>query len=676
MRDPNDRRRFLRDSIGEVKHWDDEYIYSCIMSRMAQMGFGEVDNFMVITPREMLSDEDKAKYPYGKPSFPILDSKEMKARYSWASDLVDKLTYYYRPISVKETNHSDMSTSDIVDNEINMSTLGNVVSQFYTNFCQQYVPYCTMVNGDIILENEATGAASLKQSATANYEGNIRFKGIDMVYDNDGSVNNENVQKALDKLKSVHDRVMRNGRNDPDWSSDRYLQNDSFWKAVESLQNDYENFNDAFNAAPSEVKDVVKDVVDILKSCGIVFSDYDIFCVVFENKNPGFTEMLNELQLSIESLKGLPAGEHIFLSSYSLERSNQKNKTERTPQFYWNNFFEKFGDYVTEREYESSKRILGKSRYSYVFPSYMSNTLKNLTNPDLEARRKYIRENFMPYEWFYDKATGTFKNTILNLCYNNTVGYDRANRMIFGIGHDLICKKDGNVEKDYADWTPDDIYQLMFRELSQPTHKEAGCFISPVLSDSRICKAIQMPKYSLPHQDCKPIMRGVILQELERMKLVEKRNIILRMQDLEEKMGSEGLDSEDQAYYDSNLEFYQKYKEAHPEKLQEIDNFDKNGSKFCFFPELNGDDYNISIDRAKREGNDFMERIVRLLSQDYNNPSNRSIGLKRVLEALQSMSDERFDSLVNTLGLTKTVRRLAKTGRLVPSYERLYDPKP
>lgn len=646
MRDPNNPdglNNYLTDSIGQTKYWDAQYIYHSIMSRMARMPLQDIENFMTIIPVEQLNDRQKRNYPLGMPSFPVLES--MRTQYPWADDIIKQLRLTYSRRTCRDDN---MSSEDILNSPVAIASIGNVASQFYANFTQQYVPYCIMVNGSVLEENKPTGASSMRQAAITNYQGNVRFPGIDMVYNSDGSVNTDNVITQLARLDNVLNHF-------------KSRQSDDFWAVIDKLQKDYagESYYDMFAALPQSMREqVIKPLTDILKSCGIVMTEFDLFLGAvspIKNIKLGFAtidSLAYELKGALEAIKGLPEGEHMFESSYKVRSATDRARSFETPEFYWKNFFRKFGDMVSSREYESSFRSLGKSRYSYTSPSFMSNAMLNLMNPDDEVRRKYIEENFMPYDWFYDKTTGKFRNEMLESLYDgkaqewggSVVNPDGKTTGRFGNGHDVICKKDGGKEKAYSEWTPSDIYELMFRELSFPSNTESGCFLIPVLSDSQICKTIQGTK-----KMGISTMSKVVMQELERMKLVEKRNLVFRMQDIEDKMGAgHDITPSEKTFFNSNLEFYQKYKTQHPEKLQEVENFDKNGSKFCFFPELN--DYEVSMSRARATNNEFMQKLLVALSK---NPDVVRVNFKDLLTTLQNMTDDFFRQRAEVAGISE-----------------------
>lgn len=667
MRDPNDMRKKLTDSLGRPKKYNSNYIYASVMSRMAKMTLGEIDNFMTITPASKLSGADAKKFPFGKPFFPVLEG--MKYQYPWVNDLISKLTANYNVNTIR-LQYPGITVEDLLKDNNKMAALGNIASQFYTNFCQTFVTYATMVNGKIIEENKSIGEESLRQAAINNYQGNVRFPGIAMIYNNDGSVDNDNIQKQLDAVRNIL-HVLYNYNNVGRTENKK----SPFWAEISRLQALYngDSLIDAWENCAKEQKKFISDITNTLKASGLVFSDFDIFCLAMDKKaKAGISEMMSDYEMCLQSIVGLPKNEHIFKSSkYSEFKAGwSKGKMEHTtPRFYWNKFFEKFGDRVTERELVDSTRILGKSRYSYIYNSYMSMTLGNLTNPDLKARKKYIEQNYMPYSWFYDKVTGRFKNKFLEDMYNGKAWTSPSERP-YAIGHDMLVKKDGYEETEYQDWSPEDIMQIMFREQDQPTDTSAACYIAPVLSDSQICKAIQAPKVNI--SQALEGMRSVVLQELERMDLVEKRNIILKMQELQEKM-DDGLTltKPEREYYNQHEDFYNAYEIGHIEKLEEVENYDKNGKKFCFFPELN--QYHLSVGIAESTKNQTMMQIIRILSKDPNNPSTNAIGLKDVLKALQVMPNDTFSAKAAWAGLTTTRTEDVPTGEYRQDVEYVYN---
>jgi hypothetical protein len=658
MRDPNDLRKKVPNSIGRNKKYNSDYIYASIMSRMAQETLGNPDNFMRLIPNNELTDRrEKRQYAFGKPVFPILEG--MKQQYPWVVDLIKELEGSWKigRILVKHGRSWD-EREEVMNDPVLIAELGNTTSQFWANFCQSNLQYATMINGNIIEENRATGEQSLKQNAVNNYQGCVHFKGIDMVYNFDGSVNNENIQKQLENIKSVEDRIVFN--SSPELKGKRRSAA-PFWNEIERLQEEYgDNLEDAWENMDKEQRQVMEDLSNALLASGIQFPAYNLFCMAIDKKSKkGIMEVISEYKMCLSSIVGLPQGEHMFesdLATESEEYWSRGNIKQTAPKPHWNRFFSKFGDYVTERELVSSSKILGKSRYSYVYPSTMSMILNNLFNKDIEIVREYIRQEFMPYEWFYDPIAGAedtakgFKNKILKDAWEGRTMQRRfRSDNSYEAGHDLICKKDGYDEKEYQDWEPFDIYQIMFRELRQPQNNNSSCHIIPVLSDSKVCKAIQTPKMTI--HESREWMRNTVLQELRRMDLVEWRNIIFNMQDLEPLVENKVATPKQMTYWKTYEGFYEAYKERRIKekkslRLEKIENFDDNGSKFCFFPELNDIEY--SWYWATKSNDTFIQNIIRMLSEDPDNPTEDSMSLKDIIKRIEIMTAEDFESKAKT----------------------------
>ena len=218
-----------------------------------------------------------------------------------------------------------MSAEDVLNSPVAIASIGNVASQFYANFTQQYVPYCIMVNGSIIEENKATGAASMRQAAITNYQGNVRFPDIDMVYNNDGSVNTENVIKQIERLEEVRKILFKD--------SGRY-----FWNTIESLKKEYdgESYFTMFAAFPENLRnEVTKPLMNILKSCGIVVTEYDLFLASVapvKNKQGDLTisQLAFELEPALKAIQGLPDDEHMFESSYKVRSATDRSNNYET----------------------------------------------------------------------------------------------------------------------------------------------------------------------------------------------------------------------------------------------------------------------------------------------------------------------------------------------------------
>lgn len=542
---------YLYNAMGYVKYWNSSYIYTAVMSWMAKNLRNNPDNFVkVITDYDGLPESIKKKisqeefnlyFPKGYPVFSALE--QMKGKYIWANELIDRLTDDYR---VPEN-----------PSEEDLANIGNVVSQFYTNFNQQFIPYYIMVDGKLIAENSPSGAQSMKEATINNYEGRITLNYEDgeaapMVYNLDGSVNRTNLQYSIDELDTIRKTYapLFSGAEFNDLMDDV----DAIGSSLETI----------WKKLDSKRKEACVNLSDTLKTFGIDIRPYDVFCVaVSHEKDVSFTMLINRAIVVANSLLNLSENDHMIQSGKGMTADGWGGV-----EGAWDDLFNAFGEYVSEREYQSSFRDGAKTRYSYSAPSFMSAMIQNLTNPDIDARRAFIDENFKPYSWFYDPETDTFKNQWLAILYAGPSD-------VLQRGHDMINIKENGIDSEYANWTPDQIVKLMFKEFHAfgQANMSSAYYIIPVLSDSQVCKTIQGPRYA-NNEDVYKGLTQVVKQELERIKLCQKRAYLIGLQN--KKLRGEHLT-------DKEKKFLSEHK-----NILEIANYDlTKGLKFNFVPELN-----------------------------------------------------------------------------------------
>lgn len=536
---------YLYNALGNVKYWNSAYIYTAVMSWMAKNLRNNPDNFMTLQT-EGLTEEEKIHFPKGKPIFHALE--EMKRKYIWANELIDRLTDDYR---VPE-NPTDEQLSNI----------GNIVSQFYSNFNQQFISYYIMVDGKLIAENHPSGAQSMKETTINNYEGRITLNYADgesapMIYNLNGSVNRTNLAYTIDELANIKTNL-----------------SPLFYGA---------EFNDIMDKidAPGSLLPIIwgrldekrvqacTDLSDVLKTFGINIQPYDIFCIATSHeRNITFNALIDRANVVAQSLMNLAEDDHMIQSAKGMTSEGHGGVEEA-----WDDFFNAFGEYVSEREYQSSFRDGAKTRYSYSAPSFMSSMIQNLTNPNIEARRAFIDANFKPYSWFYDAETDTFKNQWLAILYAGPSD-------VLQRGHDLINIKNDGIEYDYSKWTPEQIAKLMFKEFHAfgKANMNSAYYIIPVLSDSQVCKTVQGPRYT-NNEDVYKGLAQVVKQELERIKLCQQRTYLLGLQN--KKLTGEHLTEEEKKFLSEH------------KNILEIANYDvvkeglAKGLQFNFIPELN-----------------------------------------------------------------------------------------
>lgn len=551
QKDNDETVPYLYNSFGNVKYWDSSYIYTSVMSWMAKNLRNDPDNFVrVITnyaslpdavKRKISQEEFNAYFPKGYPTFPMLE--QMRTKYIWANELLDRLTDDYR---VPENPTED-----------DLANVGSVVSQFYTNFNQQFIPYYIMVDGKLIAENHPSGAQSLKEATINNYEGRVTLNYEDgeaapMLYNLDGSINRTNLQGTIAELEEIDKQYSKlfSGADFNDLKDDIDAAGSSLPKVWKTLD--------------SERRAACTNLSDTLKTFGINMRPYDIFCIAMSNeKDVSFRMLLIRAQGVAGALQNLPEDAHMIQSGKGMTAEGHGSVEET-----WDTFFNAFGEYISEREYQSSFRDGVKTRYSYSAPSFMSSMIQNLTNPDSEARKAFIEENFMKYDWFYDARTNTWKNDWLRILYEGSSD-------VLQRGHDLINIKDNGIDKEYANWSPEDIVRLMFKEFHAfgSANINSAYYIIPVLSDSQVCKTIQGPRY-INNEDIYRGLSRVVGQELERIELCHQRAYLIGLQN--KKLNGEPLTEKEK-------EFLSEHK-----NILEIANYDlTKGLQFNFIPELN-----------------------------------------------------------------------------------------
>lgn len=202
---------------------------------------------------------------------------------------------------------------------------------------------------------------------------------------------------------------------------------------------------------------------------------------------------------------------------------------------------------VSDLSNVSSVRQGDKTLYSYSAPNYINTLVKQLKNEDRYER--FLEDQFGRYSWF--REGGKWRSGWLTELESS-----RETR------HQLELKELKYLgQKEYEEWTPSDIKTHFLMEYysvpsNRSTVKQYAWYNFPIFSDSPVAMFIKFTKESGEGYQDRLIanMREVVLQELSRIKLVRER----------------------------------RQKIANGE-ISAISNFDKNGDRFHFFPELNMD---------------------------------------------------------------------------------------
>lgn len=197
---------------------------------------------------------------------------------------------------------------------------------------------------------------------------------------------------------------------------------------------------------------------------------------------------------------------------------------------------------VSELDNVQSFRQGDKSYYSYSAPNYLDTMFKNFKRED--RRKTYLKEQFKKYDWFYSNSNGEWRNEWLR-----QIEEDEDVRDLMQL--DELNNIDG---VEYTNWQPLDIKKTFIAKyfsagFNEGSKKQFAWYNFPIFSDSPVVKFIKFTRYTDNFKEqLLPLFNKVVKQELSRIKLVQERR-------------NKGVTP--------------------------IANFDKNGTKFHFFPQLN-----------------------------------------------------------------------------------------
>lgn len=195
---------------------------------------------------------------------------------------------------------------------------------------------------------------------------------------------------------------------------------------------------------------------------------------------------------------------------------------------------------VSELDNIQSFRNGDKTYYSYSAPNYLDTMFKIFKSD--ERRDAYLQEQFGKYSWF--KKNGQWRSEWLRLIESDEDVRDQ-----------MMLKELNNIDGiEYTNWEPLQIKAAFIREYfsvgyNKGSKKQFAWYNMPIFSDSPVTKFIKFLRYTGDFKgQLTPLFNKIVKQELSRIRLVQDRK----------KAG-----------------------------VTPIANFDKNGDKFHFFPELN-----------------------------------------------------------------------------------------
>lgn len=392
--------------------------------------------------------------------------------------------------------------------------------------------------------------------------------------------------------------VIRNYENKDMMSEDSIYDSNS--KIVkENADKGINNVDKAFKLIKAldedELDNIYKYINDSLRMVGFNTRVNDI-SYLYDNVNGrnNLITLVRNLREIFEKAKDLGENEHLIDSL----KEQYKNLAELVGT-------------VTELDNIQSFRVNGKSYYSYSAPNYVNTQIKTFLND--AKRQNYLDTEFKAYNWFYNKDNKTWKNEWLRQIESDA-----------DVRNHIAIKEINVLDKDsYNDWKPNQIKEAFLEEyLSIPENKgskkQYAWYNFPIFSDSPVAMFIRFTKYIDDNegtfkQKLLPLFRQIVYQEIERIKLCEDRD--------------------------------------KPEVMK-IQNFDKRGKIFNFFPELNTNKYGksqISFKEAIQYYADDKEGLDRFIDMAIN-----EIMDKNFEEFLKSYNNDDLLAQVKRTGVVTT----------------------
>lgn len=271
---------------------------------------------------------------------------------------------------------------------------------------------------------------------------------------------------------------------------------------------------------------------------------------------------------------------------------------------------------VTELDNIQSFREGDKTHYSYSAPNYVDTMFKLFKS---DARRQgYIDSQFKAYDWFYDKKAGKWMNEWLRVLESDQDTVDKMTMLEISSLDKFT--RNGIEPTYYTEWEPNQIKKAFVLQYfaageNKGSKKQYAYYNFPIFSDSPVVKFIKFIRHTNDvngsfKSKLMPLLNNVVRQELGRIELVRQR------------------------------------REAGAVKIQ---NFDKVGEKFHFFPELNdsmGKNGFLEAIREMKNAHD-VEGIEKLINEQVGAIMDENFS--RFLSEFQSYTDEGNLEIAETL---------------------------
>ena len=396
------------------------------------------------------------------------------------------------------------------------------------------------------------------------------------IYSKDGSLNKKNIDKNLIKLNELS----------------------KVWDNIIRRKDVNERITFAIN------KDNINTIKTLLNSIGVGVTKEDVQNIM-EDALVDTAELKSVFGMEVSSFN-LDTILDTLKKQYEWSLKNlNKNNTE----LYNNNIrnYKTLAIIVsnsTDQYQESSVHENGKSRYSYVQPSYVSKMIKQLKNvwgtkKDFEA---YIQDNYKQYTGtIYDPATKEYNISWLNELTDPNTGAEARKKLAFS--ETVHFNK-----TEYSNLSDRD-YQLMLM-VDYFSNENTAWYHIPVLAEAQSAESIRFTKYTdnFKEQVSQQLLK-VFNYEWKRIQIVKDRQKSIKEEVFKAIDEDKFVSPEAKRYFiedlkgDRNklLKDIMKGSVLVDTTIKPIKNFDTLGSSYQFLKFLN--QHSDKIDALKEQAN-------------------------------------------------------------------------
>lgn len=438
--------------------------------------------------------------------------------------------------------------NQILDELDNDERLGSL---FYSNFNKYQVKYVINQGQKIIGVNDSSATESLISNITSNYEHGVILNKETSIYNSDRTLNKDNLLKLSQLLYEVDQNILT------------------------LFEEDYEE----------ERNEAIEKLQSVINGLGINFTKQDVLNTFFNFKD--IEEAINYFNGFKSLIDKIVSNTLNNLDKHFVDTN--KANLKKLSKFVVN---------FNELSQVSNFRQNGNSYSSYAPPSYLSNMIKHLSSPT--KIKEYVKKEFNPYNFFYNKKTGKYRNGWLQMLTLDP----RIQEQMEVTEMKFIRNPESNELTEYNKWLPSQIehsFLSMFFNANNDERSDLtfANYHFPIFSDSEMAMFIRMPRFVGRNykQQLLPYYRDLVMQEMERIALVNARK----------KAG-----------------------------VATIQNFDKRGDKFLFIPEMNG--HMSELEQAKIEEGiegfnakldeiltDILNQKVQDFLKDFNYGENKNL---------------------------------------------------